>query len=495
LADRARGFFLTGIAFLLSGQAYGKDGPRSTFFKRARRRAVVRSVKDLSIDRAARVLVLLASMEARDSGTYRWIVAVSSVLTVTAALGFARFGYSMILPGMKAGFGLTEAQAGDLATANMIGYLVFSLIGGMLASRWGPRVVISISLAGVAAGMALTGLAPSYGAAFAARLFTGMASGGANVPVMGLLSAWFDSRRRGLAGGMAVGGSSIGLLVTGIAVPAILDRFGALGWRASWLCLAGAAVIIAAVCAAAIRNSPADQGKVPRRHGGGRPAGNASADGTRISDVFSNPKVWFLGFIYVFFGFAYIVYATFFVRYLTAEAGLGMNEAGAFWSLIGGLSIASGFIWGSVSDRLGRKHGLALVYFLQGLSFLAFGIWKAPAGFLVSGALFALTAWSIPAIMAAAAGDLLGPRLAPGALGFLTVFLGIGQVTGPFVAGRIAQATGTYAGAFVLAGALALAGAVLSLFLRLAPRRSAGSRPVRVGSIHPDAPTPPTVVK
>ena len=76
--------------------------------------------------------------------------------------------------------------------------------------------------------------------------------------------------------------------------------------------------------------------------------------------------------------------------------------------------------------------------------------------------------WAI----AAAAGDLLGARLAAGALGFLTVFLGIGQVTGPFVAGRIAQSTGSFAGAFVLAGVLALAGALFSLLLRVERRRS-----------------------
>ncbi len=428
-------------------------------------------------------------MEPQKSGAYKWIIAAVSVLTVTAALGLARFGYSMILPGMKAGFGLTETQAGDLATANMIGYLAFSLIGGLLASRWGPRIVISVSLAGVAAGMALTGLAPSYGAAFAARLLTGMASGGANVPVMGLLSAWFDSKRRGLAGGMAVGGSSLGLLATGLAVPAVLQAFGEPGWRVSWLFLAAAAFIIAAVSAAVIRNSPGDAGLIARRRSGGvaGAAGGAavppSAAGPRIREIFSNPRVWFLGFIYVFFGFAYIVYATFFVRYLTSEGGYGMAEAGAYWSLIGGLSIASGFVWGAVSDRLGRKYGLALVFLLQAASFSVFGVWKAPAGFIVSGVLFALTAWSIPAIMSAAAGDLLGPRLAPGALGFLTVFLGVGQVIGPFAAGRIAEATGTFAGAFVLAGALSLLGGVLSLMLRAAgsAERGAAAAPVLPG--------------
>ena len=56
----------------------------------------------------------------------------------------------------------------------------------------------------------------------------------------------------------------------------------------------------------------------------------------------------------------------------------------------------------------------------------------------ISAILFGLSAWSIPAIMAAACGDALGPRLAPAALGFITLFFGIGQALGPAVAGAIA---------------------------------------------------------
>jgi predicted MFS family arabinose efflux permease len=386
------------------------------------------------------------------------VIAASAVLTVAAALGFARFGYSMVLPGMKAGLSLTEVQAGDLATANMVGYLALSLLGGLLASRFGPRIVISISLVLVAAGMALTGISNSYGTALAARFMTGMASGGANVPVMGLLTAWFASRERGLAGGLAVSGSSLAILLAGFLVPGIAARYGAAGWRVSWFALAAMAAILALVCAISIRNGPARA----------RPEGTDSRPGTRapLSAIFSKPAMWALGIIYAFFGFSYIVYATFFVRYLCSEAGYSLERAGAYWSLIGGLSVASGFLWGSVSDRLGRRYALAIVFFLQALSFSVFGLWKSPAGIFVSCAFFALTAWSIPAIMAAAAGDLLGRRLAPGALGFLTVFMGLGQVLGPLAGGRIARASGSYSLAFVLAGALALAGAALSLFLK-----------------------------
>jgi len=398
---------------------------------------------------------------------YGWIIAVMSVVTVIGALGFARFGYTMILTNMKEGLSLSDAQAGDLATGNMIGYLVLAITCGFLASRFGPRIIITIFMLVVSGSMLLTGAAPSFQIALLGRTLTGVGSGGTNVPVMGLVPAWFAAKRRGLATGMAVSGSSFGMLITGVLIPLILNRYGPEGWRYSWFCMAGLCFIIAILCWLILRNRPAEKGLVPiAAQGAQANPGEAKSSSLQWGLVYKSAPVWHLGLIYVLFGFSYIIYATFFARYLIWEAGFTTQAAGALWSATGALSIISGFIWGSVSDVLGRKYGLAIVYFLQFLCFTIFGLWKAMPGYYLSALLFALTAWSIPAIMAAAAGDLLGARLAPAALGFITLFFGIGQAFGPFLAGRIADATGSYTLAFVIAGAAALVGAVASLFLR-----------------------------
>ena len=398
---------------------------------------------------------------------YGWIIAIMGVVTVLGALGLARFGYTMILPSMKEGLGLTDSQAGDLATANMIGYLVMAVTCGYLASRFGPRVVIAIFMCIISGSMILTGMAPNYQVALIGRLLTGVGSGGTNVPVMGLVPAWFAAKRRGLATGIAVSGSSFGMVITGLLVPAILSRWGGIGWRYSWFCLSGFALVIAVLGYVILRNHPRDKGLSPI----GAEESDSVAAVPRSSAlqwglVYRAAPVWHLALIYVLFGFSYIIYTTFFARYLTWEAGFTTEAAGALWSVVGMVSIISGFIWGAVSDIVGRKYGLAIVYFLQFLCFTIFGLWKAPAGYYLSALLFALTAWSIPGIMAAASGDLLGARLAPAALGFITLFFGVGQASGTFVGGRIADFTGSYTAAFVIAGAAALVGAVASLFLR-----------------------------
>lgn len=403
---------------------------------------------------------------------YGWIIAVMSVVTVLGALGFARFGYTMILPGMKEGLGLTDAQAGDLATGNMVGYLVLAVTCGFLASRFGPRIIITVFMCIIGGSMLLTGIAPNFQAALLGRTLTGVGSGGTNVPVMGLVPAWFGAKRRGLATGIAVSGSSFGMVVTGYLVPIILNRYGADGWRYSWFCLAALTFLIAVLGYLLLRNRPSEKGLQPiGAEGEEANPGEARSSSLQWGLVYKSAPVWHLALIYVMFGFSYIIYATFFARYLTWEAGFSTEAAGALWSAVGVLSIISGFIWGSVSDVLGRKYGLAMVYFLQFLCFTIFGLWKATPGYYLSALLFALTAWSIPGIMAAAAGDLLGARLAPAALGFITLFFGIGQASGTFLGGRVADFTGSYTLAFVIAGVAALVGAVASLFLR-PPRKA-----------------------
>jgi len=257
------------------------------------------------------------------------------------------------------------------------------------------------------------------------------------------------------------------MLITGFLVPAILNRYGeGVGWRIAWFYLAGFCGLIAILGLVILRNHPREKGLLPIGAEEEAVPAEPRSSSLQWGLVYKAAPVWHLALIYVMFGFSYIIYATFFARYLTWEAGFTTEAAGALWSAVGMVSIISGFIWGTVSDVLGRKYGLAIVYFLQFLCFTIFGLWKAPAGYYLSALLFALTAWSIPGIMAAASGDLLGARLAPAALGFVTLFFGIGQAGGTFVGGRIADFTGSYTLAFLIAGAAALIGAIASLFLR-----------------------------
>lgn len=396
---------------------------------------------------------------------YAWFILVIGTLVVFAALGLARFSYTAVLPSMQAGLGMDNTQAGVLATSNLIGYLSLSVIGGALAARFGPRAVITAGLAVAGVSMLLTGLSNGFLWAAIWRAATGVGSGASNVPVMGLLAAWFAARRRGLASGIAVAGSSFALILVGPLVPWLLAAYGENGWRVAWYLFGAATIVLSILAFSLLRNTPGEMGLGRLGALNHEPSSN-SVPGLQWGRVYRSPGVWHLGLVYIAFGFSYIIYMTFFTKSLISEGGYTPKDAGTLFMLLGWSSVISGLIWGAISDVIGRKRGLISVYLIQAVSFSMFALWPVDPGFTISAVLFGLTAWSIPAIMAATCGDVLGSRLAPASLGFITLFFGIGQAVGPSVAGRIADVSGSFYPAFLLAAGVSLVGALGASLLK-----------------------------
>jgi len=388
---------------------------------------------------------------------YAWIILVLVVIAVFASLGLGRFGYSIILPAMQEDLHLTNAQTGELQSWNLLGYLLTVVTAGLLASRFGPRWVISCALVVTSTALVMTGLFPTFNGARCARFLTGVGGAGANVPAMALLSAWFGPQRRGLATGIGVAGSSIGLMITGPLIPFILRHHGPDGWRIGWYVLGLMALGAGCLCAVGLRNRPTDVGLNPL---GQVPApaapANVKPDALGWSSVYRSRTLWHLAVIYFAFGFSYIIFSTFFIRYLVKEVGFTQAQAGWLWLKIGMLSGISGLIWGAISDRWGRRLALLCVFLVQGSGYLVFSLYPHPGGAYITAVLFALTAWSIPALMAALAGDLFGAKLAPAALGLMTIIFGLGQAIGPYLAGQIADVMHTFIPAFIIAGITAL---------------------------------------
>ena len=400
---------------------------------------------------------------------YSWIILAMGTLVVFGSLGLGRFSYTAVLPAMQVELGMDNMQAGILATVNLIGYLALSVIGGAMASRYGPRVVITGGLALAGIGMLFTGLVDGFAAASVWRALTGIGSGASNVPVMALLAAWFAPRRRGLAAGIAVAGSSVALIFIGPLVPHILSAYGKNGWRICWFIFGGATLLLAISSFLILRNRPSEIGIKPLGADKEELIPDFRSKGLQWASVYRSAKVWHLGLVYIAFGFSYIIYMTFFIKHLGAEGGYSQESAGRLFMLMGWFSLFCGLIWGVVSDIIGRKGALIIVYLIHALSFSLFALWSSPVSFTFSAILFGLSAWSIPAIMAASCGDMLGSRLAPAALGFITLLFGIGQAVGTSIAGIMADAANSFSPAFLLAGGIAFLGALGSLLLRPSP--------------------------
>ena len=205
-----------------------------------------------------------------------------------------------------------------MATANLAGYMVMAIVGGALASRFGPRRVVTGGLLLACLGMVITGLALSYSMALGGRFLSGVGAAGSNIPAHTMMALWFSQRRRGLATGTTATGASIGLVLVGPLVPFIIRSYGENGWRTAWFVLAAVVGVVAIVSYLVIRDRP---GYRPDDHGPVVPG--KAGDWKKI---YLSGKVWHLGVVYFMFGFAYMAYMTFFTKRLIADVRLHSGD-------------------------------------------------------------------------------------------------------------------------------------------------------------------------
>ena len=396
---------------------------------------------------------------------YGWVIVTAGMLCILACLGFGRFALGMLLPSMAATLDLSYSQMGFISTANFLGYLVSVLFCGHLAVRVGSRRLIFAALLVVGISMSLVSRASGFLQVLVLYMFTGIGSGATNVPVMGLASAWFASSRRGRAAGFISIGSGFAIMLSGRLIPFINRRIGPEGWRTSWLILSALVMLIAFLALALLRDRPEEKDLQPVGSGDAPARGDSGAGGTE-GNIYRRGIIYYLGGIYFLFGYTYVIYATFVVTTLVKERGFSEGLAGNFWMWVGALSLLSGPVFGTLSDRLSRKAGLMIVFSMQAVAYLLIAT-RLPGLFLyLSIAFYGLVAWSIPSIMAAAMGDYAGVRNAAAAFGLVTFIFGLGQITGPAIAGILAERTGSFSGSFYMAAVLAGFAVLLSGFLR-----------------------------
>ncbi|HIP37844.1 MAG TPA: YbfB/YjiJ family MFS transporter [Desulfocapsa sulfexigens] len=397
---------------------------------------------------------------------YSWIIVFTGILIIVAALGFGRFSLGMLLPSMGSDLALSYSRMGFIGTGNFIGYLIAVFVCSRLVKRFGYRLIISLGTFLVGASMLLIGLADNFWLVLIPFFFTGIGSGIAYVPVMGLASNWFGSSLRGLASGLLISGIGLGIMITGLLIPAINSWMdNGQGWRTNWMIMGGLVLLIGLLSALLIRDQPGDLGLQVLEKVGKKEEKQPSRLPDKKPPKSDKRILFHLGSIYFFFGFTYVIYVTFVITSLISDYNFTEAVAGRFWFWFGLLGMFSGPLFGSLSDRMGRARTLALVYSLQGVSHLLLALNPMPGSVYLSIALFAISAWSIPSIIAAAVGDYLGPLKAASGFATATLFFGLGQITGPSLAGILAEKSGSFSKAYILASLLTIVAAAMCLFL------------------------------
>ncbi len=396
---------------------------------------------------------------------YGWVIVLVAMLAVFGCIGLGRLALGMLLPSMGADLGLSYSQMGMISAGNFIGYLGAVLFCGWMVRRLSARTMIACGLLTVAASMMLISRTSHYPTILALYVLTGVGSGTANIPVMGLVAHWFKARSRGRAGGLLMAGNGFAIMLSGVLIPLLTASQGAAGWRLGWLLLGALVGAIALLCALLLRDNPESIGLQPI--GSEVPAEKAQNSTADTLPSRETPP-WLLALIasvFFIFCFTYVIYATFIVTTLVQEMGFSEAQASHLWIWIGFCALFSGPLFGALSDRIGRGWGMMIVFAVQTCAYLLAASQLSGLWIYLSVTLYGLSAFSIPSIIVATLSDYLPRERVTAALGHVTFFASFGQIVGPSLAGLLADLSGSFSSSYLLAAGLTATAAALVMLL------------------------------
>jgi MFS family permease len=361
---------------------------------------------------------------------------------------FARFAYALILPAMRNDLQWSYSQAGSINTANAFGYLLGALLTRALVARLGNRALYGWGMVLTSAAIAATGFVRDFEALMAMRVLAGV--GGAAVFICGgALSGNIFAQRPQLATttiAIYFAGGGIGLMLSGVAVPLLLDAQGSASWPLAWRGM-GYASLLMSVAAAWSAWGIAEPGKM---------AGEARWRLRPFAAELAS---------YTMFALGYIGYMTFVIAWMRLN-GASTATVIAVWFVLGLATLLAPLLWRNPAEHWpgGRPLAAVMAVLTAGAALPLAS--AQPAAMLMSAALFGVAMFSAPSSIGSFIKRAL-PRPAWGsAIATFTVVFAAGQIAGPVAIGWLADRSGSLqVGLAASAGLLAL-GAVLALAQR-----------------------------
>jgi MFS family permease len=372
-------------------------------------------------------------------------------------------------------FGLSPIALGYLFSSFLWAYVLMMLPGGRLIDRWGTHVMAPIAAVVWSAAQMATGMAGNFATMLAVRLGIGIGEA-PHAPISyGSVRVWSPYNERGTAIAVISGGSSLGLA---LGAPAVAWLIQTLSWRWSFV-ITGAVGFVWVGVWLVLVSTPEKTRWLPqaeREHIlAERTAGIAppSHGGVGYLGLIRCPAMWGL-FIsqgcLVYTGYLYISWLP---NYLQTARHLSMLNSGVYTAIPFLVAMTVGIVANWAGDRLltadavhnGKRRYLAL-----SLLFMAAGLLIPFAQSLAAVITLITITVSSAHVGPAANGALVSDLLrSPGDAGRAFAFLVLGGNTfgllAPIVTGYVVAATGSFDTAFVVAGALALVGAVSAVVL------------------------------
>ena len=382
-----------------------------------------------------------------------WALALTLSLGAAVSLGITRFAYGLLLPAMREDLGWSYTLAGAMNTANAFGYFLGALLTPWLLQRVGASLLLWGGAFLASLFMALSGFFTATEPLMVQRLLAGVASAMVFI-AGGLLAARLGAQqptRGGLLIGLYYGGTGMGIVLSAVLVPWVLEQAGAQlhAWRWAWWLLALACALASAALVWPARVMAQDA------------ASGVGTQGAVAPLQFRWRQFGFALGGYTLFGMGYIGYMTFVVA-LLRERGSSALAVTVFYGLLGLAVMASSRIWAGLLDRHKSGRTLATLNALLGVATILPALTQSWPVVLASGLLFGGVFLSVVASTTALVRHNLPPSAwAAGISAFTTVFAA-GQIIGPTMVGWIADGPGGLARGLVYSALALWLGAILA---------------------------------
>jgi predicted MFS family arabinose efflux permease len=366
-------------------------------------------------------------------------------LAPAIGLGIGRFAYSLVLPDMRDALGWSYSAAGFMNTINAAGYLAGALVAAALSKRFGMFAVLRAATIACVVSLLLCGLSANFAILSFARLLTGF-SAALSFVAGGALAATISMSRPARTSfllSLFYAGPGLGILLSGLTAPFLLQGFGPGSWWIVWLALAAVSAILTLPLL-----KPID-------------AAAGRADATPLP--FALRPVWIYLASYFLFGAGYIAYMTFMIAYVRDSGGSPAAQ-GAFWCLVGLSAFASPWVWRGVlaRGRSGRATAIILGVNAIGAAMPLFGHSALLLG--TSALVFGVAFFAVVASTTAFVRFNYPQAAWPKAIAAVTIVFGVGQTLGPVAVGAITDAMGSLNYALNVSAATLAVGAILAAF-------------------------------
>ncbi len=184
---------------------------------------------------------------------FAWLMAATAFFTCFVVYG-VQYSFGAFFKSIAGDLGAGRADTAGIFSVNMFVVNLCGIAAGYIGDRFGPRPLMITGAISVGLGLVLTSRINQLWIGYLTYGFgLGIGSGCCFIPMVALVSGWFE-RRRNAAIGLTVSGIGCGTLFVVPLVGVLIHHYG---WRTSYLVLGIASSILLLVCATVIRRPPA----------------------------------------------------------------------------------------------------------------------------------------------------------------------------------------------------------------------------------------------